>query len=360
MTEPSPAGFSASRRHAGPIGAALLAAALFGASTPFAKVLAGEMAPALLAGLLYLGSGIGLTALRLARDRGWQSPGLRRDEWPWLLAAIGFGGVLGPLLLMSALRALPAATASLLLNLEGAFTALLAWFVFHENAGRRVVTGMALIVAGGAVLAWPSGGLSTSGVVGTALVAAACLAWAIDNNLTRKVSAGDALFVAALKGWIAGLVNAGIGLTVGNPGLSAPSAGAALVVGFLGYGASLALFVIALRGLGSARTGAYFSTAPFIGAAIAILVYGEPASTSFWIAAASMAAGVWLHLTERHEHLHTHEPLAHTHAHVHDEHHRHRHAADWDGREPHTHEHTHEPLTHSHPHHPDVHHRHRH
>lgn len=344
----------------GPATAALLAAALFGASTPLAKALVGQMAPPLLAGSLYLGSGIGLGAMRLVRDRGWQPSGVARVEWPWLLGAVAFGGIIGPLLLMQALRSTPAASASLLLNLEGVFTALLAWMVFHENAGRRVVTGMTLISAGGVVLAWPSDSWSTATAAGAALVALACLAWAIDNNLTRKVSTADAMFIAALKGCIAGPINIGIGMSTG-PGWPAPqSIGAALVVGLFGYGASLVLFVLALRGLGSARTGAYFSTAPFIGAAVAVLVFGEPVSASFWVAGACMAAGVWLHLTERHEHVHTHDALTHTHEHVHDEHHRHAHAPGADVGEPHAHEHTHEPLIHAHPHYPDVHHQHRH
>lgn len=347
------------RPGATPIVAALLAAALFGASTPFAKALAGEISPALLAGLLYLGSGIGLSAARSLRDRGWRPAGLRRDEWPWLIGSVAFGGIAGPLLLMSALRLLPAAPASLLLNLEGVFTALLAWLVFRENADRRVVIGMALIVAGGAVLAWPSGNWRIAGF-GAVLVAAACLAWAIDNNLTRRVSAGDAMFIAATKGWVAGVVNTGVGLAGGRGIPALDSLCTALLVGLLGYGASLTLFVVALRGLGSARTGAYFSTAPFVGAAIAIVVFGEPAPASFWIAAACMGAGVWLHVSERHEHVHTHESLTHAHSHVHDEHHRHSHGADWHGEEPHSHEHTHAPLTHSHPHYPDIHHQHRH
>ena len=340
--------------------AALAAAALFGASTPFAKALVGHTSAVLLAGTLYLGSGIGLTAARLIRDRGWHPAGIRMREWPWLLGAIALGGVLGPLLLMHGLAHTAAATASLLLNLEAVLTAVIAWVVFRENADRRIVFGMVLIVAGGVVLSWPAGPVGIRGGAGPLLIALACASWAIDNNLTRKVSASDAMFIAALKGWVAGVVNVSIALVTGPtlpPGWIIPQA---LLVGFLGYGASLVLFVLALRGLGSARTGAYFSTAPFIGASVAILAFGEPTSTPFWIAAALMAAGIWLHLTERHEHEHTHERLTHAHLHVHDEHHQHTHDFPWDGREPHTHPHTHESLTHSHPHYPDVHHRHRH
>lgn len=342
------------------IAAALTAAALFGASTPLAKQLLRDAAPVLLAGLLYLGSGIGISLIRLIRDRGWRTPSLSGREWFWLLLAIGFGGVLGPLALMLGLTRTPAATASLLLNLEAVLTALLAWVVFRENTDHRIVLGMALIVAGAVLMVLPSASSSAHLSWGALLIAGACLCWALDNNFTRKVSASDALFIAGLKGLAAGIVNVAIALAFGARLPALPFAGMAMVVGLLGYGISLVLFLLALRGLGSARTGAYFSTAPFIGAAIAILAFGEHASWMFWLAAALMGAGVWLHLTERHEHLHTHEPITHTHRHVHDEHHQHAHDFDWDGREPHTHEHSHAPLTHSHPHYPDIHHQHGH
>jgi drug/metabolite transporter (DMT)-like permease len=340
--------------------AALAAAALFGASTPLAKALLGAVPPVLLAGLLYAGSGVGLSIARLARDRGFRSPHLSAAGWPWLLGAILAGGVLGPILLLYGLARTSAADTSLLLNLEAVLTALLAWIVFHENAGRRIVLGMALIVAGGVVLALPADRTSTSSLIGALAVIGACACWAVDNNLTRKVSAGDPLFIAAIKGLVAGGTNIALALILGarlpTPGVTA----AAMTVGFLGYGISLVLFVVALRGLGSARTAAYFSVAPFFGAAIAIVVFGEPLSWTLSLAAALMAPGVWLHLTEVHEHEHIHEAVTHTHAHRHDAHHRHGHDFDWDGREPHTHEHAHEPLVHRHPHYPDVHHRHDH
>jgi drug/metabolite transporter (DMT)-like permease len=342
------------------IAAALAAAALFGASTPLAKALLRDLSPVLLAGLLYLGSGVGLGLIRITRDRGWHTPPMTRKEWFWLLLAIGFGGVLGPLALMLGLTRTAAAIASLLLNLEAVLTALLAWIVFRENTDRRMVLGMLLIVAGAVLLALPGSSQGAHLSWGALLIAGACLCWALDNIFTRKVSASDALFIGGLKGLIAGIVNGGIALTLGARLPSTAAITEAMTVGLLGYGISLVLFVLALRGLGSARTGAYFSTAPFIGAAIAILAFGEHASGMFWLAAALMGAGVWLHLTERHEHLHTHEPITHTHRHVHDEHHQHVHDFDWDGREPHTHEHTHAPLTHSHPHYPDIHHQHKH
>lgn len=346
---------------------ALGAAILFGASTPFAKQLIGDglatWSPFLLAGLLYLGSGIGLTLIRLIRDRGWMSADLPQHEWPWLLGAIAFGGVLGPLLLMVGLSHTTAATASLFLNLESVLTAALAWLVFRENTDRRIVLGMVLIVAGGGVLAWPTGEISavtlTSGI-GPLALTGACLAWAIDNNLTRKVSASDALFIAGSKGLVAGCVNTGLGFVLGAAMPTATLVPSAMLIGFLGYGLSLVLFVLALRGLGTARTGAYFSTAPFVGAALSIGVFGEPTSMSFWVAAALMAAGVWLHLTEHHDHDHEHTELSHGHRHRHDEHHQHTHDFDWDGVEPHFHVHQHVKLAHRHAHFPDIHHRHSH
>ena len=339
---------------------ALLAAMLFGASTPFAKLLVGQLPPALLAGLLYLGSGLGLIAFRLARDRGWKSPGLAPAEWPWLLGAIAFGGVLGPLALMFGLVTTSGSTASLLLNLEAVLTAAIAWIVFKENADRRIVAGMAAIVAGGVVLSWPMDDNGPSSWVGTLLVAVACLCWAIDNNLTRKVSASDAMFIAGSKGFIAGMVNVSLALSLGVSWPATPVVLSAMLVGFLGYGISLVLFVLALRGLGTARTGAYFSTAPFVGAAIALAFPGESTSAAFWIACGLMGWGVWLHLTERHEHEHHHEPFEHRHPHVHDEHHRHLHEKGEGDSEPHDHWHVHAELAHKHSHYPDVHHRHAH
>jgi drug/metabolite transporter (DMT)-like permease len=340
--------------------AALGAAVLFGASTPFAKALVGDVPPMLLAGVLYLGSGIGLWVVRLIRDGGFKPASLSRPEMPWLSGAIAAGGVLGPTLLMYGLTRTSAADASLLLNLEAGLTALLAWVVFRENAGRRIVLGMALIVAGGVLLALPSGGAGRTSVSGALAVAGACLCWAIDNNLTRKVSNIEPIFIAGTKGLVAGITNTSLALAFGTAQTAPTLIAAAAAVGFLGYGVSLVLFVLALRGLGAARTGAYFSTAPFIGAAAAIVFFHEGTSPALGVAAALMAAGVWLHLTERHEHGHTHEELVHMHSHRHDSHHQHAHAFAWDGREPHTHEHRHEPLTHSHPHYPDIHHRHSH
>ena len=339
---------------------ALLAAALFGASTPFAKQLVGDISPVLLAGLLYLGSGLGLTIIRLVRDNGWQSPELTRAEWPWLLGAIFFGGVLGPVALMFGLMTTSGSSASLLLNLEAVLTAVIAWMVFKENADKRIVLGMAAIVAGGAVLSWPAENTRPSDWLGPVLVSVACLCWAIDNNLTRKVSASDALFIAGSKGTIAGLVNTVLALILGATLPNAITTLETMTVGLLGYGFSLVMFVLALRGLGTARTGAYFSTAPFIGALIAVLVFGESTGMQFWIAALLMGIGVWLHLTEKHSHEHVHEPLEHAHPHSHDAHHQHSHNFEWSGMGEHVHVHTHTKIRHDHEHFPDIHHRHGH
>jgi drug/metabolite transporter (DMT)-like permease len=337
---------------------ALLAAVLFGASTPFVKLLLGQTHPVLMAGLLYAGSGIGLSILRRLRGDRVEAPLTRRDT-PWLGGAVFFGGVLAPVLLVAGLRSTPASVASLLLNLEGVFTALLAWFVFRENFDRRIAAGMLSIVAGGAVLSW-SPGATLSLPMGALAIGGACLCWGIDNNLTQKVSGGDPLRVAAIKGAVAGSVNLLSGVLIGAPWPSLPVGGLILVVGFIGYGVSLSLFVVALRHIGTARTGAYFSIAPFIGAAASVPLLGERLELALIIAAALMAAGVWLHVTELHEHEHEHERLDHTHRHVHDDHPRHAHPSGDPGGEPHSHEHVHPAMAHSHRHYPDIHHRHRH
>jgi drug/metabolite transporter (DMT)-like permease len=306
--------------------------------------------------LLYLGSGTGLLAWLLLRSPR-QRTKLSRTDAPWLAGAIALGGITGPALLMHGLTRSDGATASLLLNLEAVFTACIAWLVFRENVDRRVFLGMGAIVAGGVVLSW--GAIPSAGI-GPLLIGAACLAWAIDNNLTRRLSGGDPVTIAAVKGLVAGAVNLALGLFQGAAVPATSVVASAAAVGLFGYGISLALFVVALRHLGTARTGAYFSIAPFFGAALAIFLLHESPSTAFWIAGALMAAGVWLHLTERHEHQHVHEHLSHAHEHMHDQHHSHEHEFAWDGREPHSHEHQHAALRHSHPHYPDLHHRHEH
>jgi drug/metabolite transporter (DMT)-like permease len=344
---------------------ALGAALLFGASTPFAKLLVGDVPPLLLAGLLYLGSGLGLCLLLLARFvrlrvQGQALEGLTipRAELPWLLGAIVFGGVLGPALLMWGLTQTDGASASLLLNMEGVLTALIAWLVFKESADRQLVLGMIVIVVGGLLLSWQPAGAALS--TGALLIMGACLCWAVDNNLTRKVSTHDAMLVAGLKGLLAGISNTTLALLGGAMLPSAGTVGASLVVGFIGYGLSLTLFVVALRTLGTARTGAYFSVAPLFGVAISLVLWPALPGVLFWCAALLMAIGVWLHVRERHAHVHSHEPLAHSHRHHHDEHHQHSHDFPCDLSKPHAHPHQHVPVVHLHPHYPDIHHRHMH
>jgi drug/metabolite transporter (DMT)-like permease len=342
--------------------AALGAALLFGLSTPAAKLLLTLSDPWMTAGLLYLGSGVGLGVVRIIqRLTGSRSKeaSFRRADMPWLIGAIVSGGGVGPVLLMLGLVNVSASQASLLLNLEGVLTAVLAWFVFREHFDRRIALGMALITVGALLLAWERGeGFRMQR--GGLLVVGACLAWAVDNNLTRKVSGGDPLMIAALKGGAAGAANLAIALVAGaTPPALGPAIGVAFV-GLLGYGVSLVLFVRALRELGAARTGAYFSAAPFIGAIVAIAVLREPIRLGVVAGGALMIAGLWLHLTEHHEHEHEHERLAHDHLHHHDEHHQHPHDSAVAAGEPHSHPHVHAPLRHAHPHYPDIHHRHSH
>lgn len=338
---------------------ALASAMLFGVSAPLAKLLLGSIAPQMLAGLLYLGAGAGLAGVHLGRavlGIPAAEATLRRGDLPWLSAVVIFGGCLAPLLLMLGLQQTSASSGSLLLNLEGLATMGIAWLVFKENVDGRLLLGAVAIVIGAMILSWDGEGIRFD--AGGGMIAGACLAWGLDNNLTRKLSSADPVITTMIKGLVAGTVNVGLALAVGSALPPILVIGAAALVGFLGVGVSLILFVLALRHLGTARTGAYFSLAPFIGAVVAILLLDEPLTLQLALAGLLMACGLWLHLAERHEHDHQHEVLEHDHSHVHDEHHQHHH----DGAvpAPHSHWHRHEPLRHKHPHYPDLHHRHRH
>jgi drug/metabolite transporter (DMT)-like permease len=339
-------------------GAALLAALLFGCSAPAAKWLLADIDPWLLAGLLYAGSGLGLAAYRLIARA--PRPVLAPHEMAALLGAILTGGIVAPVLLMYGLRSLPASSASLLLNAESVLTALLAWFAFREHFDRRVALGMLLIACGAIALTWPSR-FELASLLPALAVIGACFCWAIDNNLMRRVAHADATFSAAFKGIVAGAVN--LALAFFFLGAHAPAAAqvaGAMLIGLACYGVSLVLFIVGLRHLGTARTGAYFSVAPFAGAVLSIMFLNESADVRLVVAGALMGLGVWLHLTERHSHEHVHEEMEHTHEHTHDEHHQHEHGADLDPRVAHTHRHRHEQLAHRHLHYPDAHHRHDH
>jgi drug/metabolite transporter (DMT)-like permease len=342
---------------------AILAAILFGASTPAAKVLLGSIDSWLLAGLLYLGSAIGLLIVfsiqRFSKQTMIKEAPIKYQEWGWLGGAVLLGGIIGPVLLMIGLSKTTAAATSLFLNLESVFTALVAWFVFKEHTDRKIVLGMLSTVVGSLVLAW-KGSFEFQNFSGPLFISGACLCWAIDNNLTRKISAANPLQIASIKTLIAGLTNTILALALGAALPSILLVVSAGAVGFVGYGLSLLFFIFGLRYIGTARTGAYFSIAPFIGVFLAIIFLSEPATWQLIVASFFMGAGIWLHLTEHHAHDHQHEELEHEHRHIHDEHHQHTHQPTDPSGEPHTHLHQHQPLRHAHPHFPDIHHRHDH
>jgi drug/metabolite transporter (DMT)-like permease len=325
-----------------------------------AKLLQADIAPALPAGLLYLGSGAGLALVKLGLRLGRRAaePPLSAGDAPWLAGAVASGGIAAPLLLMWGLAGASASGVSLLLNLEGILTALIAALVFKEAVAGRIWLAAGLMLAAGLLLGYdPRAGLGLS--LRTLAVIAACALWALDNNLTRRISAADPVNIAMIKGLAAGGANIAAALAFGaNLPAALPLAGA-LALGWISYGISLTLYIVALRHLGSARAASHFSTAPFIGAALAIALLGEPVTGGFAAAFLLMIVATWLVLSERHAHAHVHESLAHEHLHTHDEHHQHAHRGD-EGPEPHSHPHRHEPVAHSHPHLPDLHHRHPH
>jgi len=342
---------------------AMLAAVLFGASTPAAKLLLGKIDPWLLAGLLYLGSAIGLFFIFsiqvLSKKIALKEASLGYADWKWLGGATLLGGIFGPILLMVGLAKISASSASLFLNLESVFTALIAWFTFKEHVDRKIALGMLSIVIGGFILSW-KGNLSSQNLSGPLLITGACFCWAMDNNLTRKISAANPLHIAMIKSLISGLTNTILAIIWGALLPHYLILFAASTVGLIGYGLSLMLFILGLRHIGAARTGAYFSLAPFVGAGIAIAFLGETISLQLVLASIFMGIGIWLHLTEHHSHEHQHEELEHNHRHIHDEHHKHDHLSTDPKGEPHTHMHKHDPIRHTHPHYPDIHHRHSH
>jgi drug/metabolite transporter (DMT)-like permease len=343
-----------------PAAEVLLAAILFGAGTPLAKSLLGTMDPIALAGLLYLGAGVGAGLVLAVRRHPIAIP---RGKEAWILAgAVLAGGVAAPILMMAGLRSTPAATASLLLNFEAVATAWIASKVFGEAIGRRAWAATALVTGAACLLVWRADepwGLSA----GAAGIAAACALWGLDNNLTRLVHAADPLVIVGVKGLAAGSFSLVLGRILGanlpRPGIVA----AAMLLGSVSYGLSIVLFVRALRELGAARTGALFGTAPFAGAILSWLLLREAPSAAVLAAFPLMAWGAFLLLTESHRHLHHHREMVHVHSHTHDDgHHDHAHEPGMvvvPG-VPHTHPHRHAPRTHDHPHAPDLHHRHDH
>lgn len=341
-------------------GYALLSAALFGASTPFAKILVGEIPPVLLVAFLYLGAAAGIlviVGLTSSRDEfPAREAAMGRQDIPWLAVAVLAGGVAAPILLMYCLETTPAATASLLLNFEAVATTVIAFAVFHESVGRRVWVALAIVTAAGIMLSFQPGAPFALSL-GAAGILLACVLWGVDNNATRNVSARNPFQVALVKCSAAGILALLIALatTASVPGI--PAIIAALILGFLCYGLSVALFVRSLRDLGAARTGAYFSAAPFIGMVLSLVLFPGIPDLQLVISFLLMLAGVLFLATEKHIHLHHHATIEHEHYHRHpEEHHGHDHAGT-EG-EGHSHLHRHEPIDHEHPHTPDIHHRH--
>jgi drug/metabolite transporter (DMT)-like permease len=327
---------------------------LFGASMPATTQLAGDMPALVLAGLLYVGAALAvLPAAALRRPSG---AALRRS-WVPLFGAVVAGGAVGPVILVVGLASAPAATASLLLNFELVATVVLAALFFREHLGGRVVGGAAAIVAASFLLVWQPGAELTTGAL---LVVAACVCWGLDNNLTAQIDQVAPEHVTLLKGAVAGTANIALGLVI------APTAGVdvyditgALLIGALGYGVSITLWVGGARDLGAARAQAIFSVAPFVGAVIAWVVLGDPVKWFQIMATVIAAGGVWFSLDSAHEHEHAHVPMRHDHEHSHEDgHHLHRHHDEFSSR--HSHPHAHEALVHAHAHLPDLHHRHEH
>lgn len=335
--------------------AGLAAAALFGASTPAAKLLVPGAGTLMLAGLLYLGAGLGLTVY--APFRAAHEAPLRRADLRVLAPLIVAGGIVGPVLLVFGLARVSGVAASLLLNLEAPFTIALAVLAFGDHLSRREALGAAAIVAGGAWLTVAPGPVRAD-LLGVAAIAGACAAWALDNNLAQRLALRDPVAVARAKTLAAGAVSAGLALASGDrlPDLAVLLG--ALAVGAFGYGASIVLHLVATREIGAARQAALFAIAPFVGALVSLPLLGDRLSLRDVVAGAIMAAGLAAVLKARHAHDHVHDAIEHDHAHVHDEHHGHPHPELVS--ELHSHPHGHAALAHDHPHSPDPHHRHEH
>lgn len=333
---------------------ALLAALFFGASAPIAKLLLGDVPPVLMAAFLYLGSGTGISLIKLYQrlTRNQKEAGIRRPDMGWLAGAIISGGILAPIILMISLQNTPASTASLLLNFEGVGTTLIALFFFRESISRRALGAILIITLASIFLStdFSSGFGLSLGAVG---VIGACVLWGVDNNFTRNISAKDPLTIVAWKGLVAGSFSLLLGLGLGQ---QLPDFGLILrilLLGFISYGLSTMLFIYSMRGLGAARTSALYGTAPLAGVILSILIFRDPLTPLFLLAAVLMVAGAYLLANEEHAHFHIHMPVIHEHRHSHDEFHIH------DGHaETHSHEHEHPHTEHEHGHMPDIHHRH--
>ena len=333
-------------------------------SAPLSKLLLGSVEPIPLAALLYLGAGLGLVlSIILTRMFGTcerSEARLDRGDLPWLAGAILAGGVAAPILLLYGLRATPAATTALLLNFEVVATGVIAALLFREFVGRWTWVAIAAVTMGSILLTLdPSAGWGIS--TGAMLVVVACLMWGFDNNLTRHISMKDPKRIVAIKGLVAGGFSGVLALVLGEPFPGARYIVLGLLLGSVSYGISIVLFVRALRHLGAARTGALFGMAPFIGAAVSLIVFRDFPTLSFFLSLPLLGIGAGILFSERHGHAHAHEVLTHTHSHTHDDgHHEHSHVQEIPPNREHSHQHTHAAIMHTHPHRPDVHHRHAH
>lgn len=337
---------------------ALASAASFGMSVPFAKMLTESVGPVALAGLLYLGAFLGLAAFHAVRAASGKTAAARplgRSDLPCLAGAITVGGIASPMLLMMGISMISGFSASLLTSLEGLATCIIAVLLFHEHAGGRLWGALLLMTAAGALLTWDpaQGEWSWTGV---GLIGLAMAGWGLDNNLTQRISDADPVRVVMLKGLVAGCTSLAVALLLGQQ-VAMGAVPLALLLGAASYGLSLVLFIGALRGLGSARTSAVFSTAPFVGALLSIVLLAEVPALASLAAFSLMALGAYLVVTERHGHRHRHPRTVHEHPHRPDSHHTHVHQ---EGGGVHSHEHEHQDLEHSHVHWPDAHHRHEH
>ena len=338
---------------------ALLAAALFGISTPLVQRFGLGLGAFSTAALLYAGAA---AAGAFSRQRVEREARVLRSDVPRLLAMAGFGAVIGPVALAWGLQHTSGTSASLMLTLEALFTALLAWRLYRETLDGRVWAAMALLLAGGMLLVLDQGlraDASGARLWGLLAVLLATAAWGVDNTLSRALAERDPGQVVLLKAALGSAATTLLAIAFGEP-LPAPGAALALLaVGASGYGLSLRFYLLAQRAFGAARTGSVFAFAPFIGAALAVALGERSASAMLVWGSALILAGVVLHLAESHGHVHRHEPLDHEHAHRHDDgHHSHGHAPMPAGA--HSHPHRHEALSHAHPHVPDAHHGHKH
>jgi drug/metabolite transporter (DMT)-like permease len=335
---------------------ALLAAVLFGISTPLVHRFGAGVGSLSTAALLYAGAARAGALLRRPVER---EARVRRADAPRLVAMALCGAAVGPVALAWGLQRTSAAGASLMLTLEAVFTAVLARFFYRETLDRRVGLAMTLLTLGGMVLVLDGAGAGDGRMAGLLAVLAATAAWGLDNTLSRALAERDPGQVVMLKGALGAAVTGVLAASFGEPRPGAVPALALLAVGASGYGLSLRFYLLAQRAFGAARTGSVFAFAPFVGAAFAFALGERAGSAWMLLGAALMLAGIVLHLAERHAHAHEHEALRHEHAHTHDDgHHTHRHEVM--PADPHSHAHAHEPMRHAHPHVPDEHHRHRH